>query len=217
MSYETMLMKAQAGMQTVNDGQWAAVRGGRAGEIIVQQLHGRYYEIARRGQVFIASTAAAGLALPIFSATAQLFMLWNPNDSGFNLELISVKLGRVSGTDTDGHLCWGYKTGMGSALGTPCSAFTAGTPVNALLGGSSDSITFFAPATATVTAPSYLCPMGFSTAEMADAQNLQTATLKISYEDDPLIVAPGTAIFAAKNLTSGTVWALSLTYARVPV
>lgn len=201
----------------IADGQECYPRGNNEGAAVVVQLHGKYYEMVKRGMVFIASTAVAGLALPIYSATAQLFMLWNPANSSYNLELICAAFGRVSTTGADGHLCWGYKTGMGSALGTPCSAFTAGTPVNALLGGSADGVTFFAPATATVTAPSYLRPSCITQTEAADAQIYAPYMIYEDFEMNPIVLAPGSAIFACQNIAASTVWSVALTYARVPV
>lgn len=203
----------------LSDSVESVLRASAEGALVVQQLHGKYYEMARRGQVFIASTAVTGLALPIYSATAQLFMLWNPANSGYNLELIRAVWGKVSTTGSDGHLCWGYKTGMGSTTGTgaPCSAYTAGSPVNALLGSTADSVANFAPATATVTAPSYLRPVGITQTEVADAQTDPPYACIEDFEMNPLIVAPGAGIFACQSVAASTVWAVSVTYAVVPV
>lgn len=202
---------------TLADGVDAYVRLNNSGAVLISALHGRWYELTRRGMVFIASTAIAGLALPIYSATAQLFMIWNPANSGYNLELICAAFGKVSTTGSDGHICWGYKTGMGSGLGTPCSAYTAGTPVNALLGANGDTVTNFAPATATVTAPSYLRNSGITQTEVADAQISPPYQLVEDFEKNPLIIAPGSAIFACQSIAASTVWGVAVTYARVPV
>ncbi len=199
------------------DGIEANPRGGAAGQVIMSQINGRHYELVRRGMVYIASTAVAGLALPIYSATAQLFMIWNPADSGYNLELICAVWGKVSTTGSDGHLCWGYKVGMGAAIGVPCSAYTAGSPINALLGGAVDSITFFAPATATVTAPGYLRPVGITQTEVADAQISPPYLMLEDFNVNPLVLAPGSAIFACQSIAASTIYSVAVTYARVPV
>lgn len=193
--------------------------GGAGGQGYVDQLFGKHYKALIDGLIFIASSAVGGIALPIYSATAQLFMLWNPADSGYNLKLICAKWGRVDTPGVASYLCWGYKTSMGASIstGAPCSAFTAGTPVNALLGGAADAITKFAPATATVTAPSFLRPVGISQVANVDAATDPAFTMIEDFEQDPLVIAPGAALFACNSIAASTKWAISVTYARIPV
>jgi hypothetical protein len=217
MSEEIRLLVGPQSGKTNSDLVYA--RATNEAALVVSNLHSQYYEMVARGMVFIASTAITGLALPIYSATAQLFMLWNPADSGYNLELLCAAFGRTSTTGADGHICYGYKTGMGSAIatGAPCSAFTAGTPVNALLGGDADGVSKFAPATATVTAPSYLRPSCITQTEAADAQIYAPYMIYEDFSMNPIVLAPGSAIFVCQNIAASTVWNVSLTYARVPV
>lgn len=202
---------------TAVDGQTGYMRGCAGNALAVAHVNGRWYELVRRGMVFIASTAAAGVALPAYNHTAQVFMLWNPADSGVNLELICATFGKVSTTGTDGNICWSYKAGMGAAIGVPCSAYTAGTPLNALVGGSPDGTTFFAPGTATVTATALLRTSGITQTEVADAQISPPYPLIESFEQNPIVLAPGSAIFPTQNITGATVWVISVTYAKVPV
>jgi hypothetical protein len=222
-------LKGLVGPQNgAEDASIVSLRCGNEAQVIIQQLHGPYYEMVIRGMVFIASSAVAGVALPVYDATAQKFMLWNPSDSGVNLELLCAAFGRVSTTGSDGHPCWGYKTGMGSAIatGAPCSAFTAGRPVIARLTlqhpvadnvVETDPTSKFAPATATVTAPGYLRPSCITQTEAADAQIYAPYMIYEDFSMNPIVLAPGSAIFACQSVAASTVWSVALTYARVPI
>ena len=193
--------------------------GGAAGQAFVDQLYGKYYELLISGQIFIAAAAVGGTALPIYSATAQTFMIWNPANSGYNLKPICAKWGYKDTTSTAAFLCWGYKTSMGSATGTgaPCSAYTGATPVNALLGSSGDSTTLFAPATATVIAPSFLRPAGPNTLAAAGNETAAPYSMVEFFDEDPLIIAPGSALFACNSIAASTKWCVSVTYAKIAV
>jgi hypothetical protein len=96
------------------DGQPADQLGGKAGEAIIAELHGKYYTQTYRGNVFVGSTAIGGVVPPAFNATAQVYMIWNPQGSGKNLVPINITLGYISGTSLAGNLGYSYLTGMGT-------------------------------------------------------------------------------------------------------
>ena len=66
---------------TTSDATREYLRLGLAAEEIQAQLHGRYYEAARRGLVFVA-TQTAGVQINTDGATATSFCLVNPAGSG---------------------------------------------------------------------------------------------------------------------------------------
>ncbi len=99
------------------DGQPADALGGKAGEGIVTELHGKYYTQCYRGNVFVGTTAIGGVVPPVFSATAQTYMIWNPLGSGKNIVPINLTLGYVSGTALGCNLGYAYLTGMLRVLG----------------------------------------------------------------------------------------------------
>lgn len=73
----------------VSDGLVAKARGGRQGEQIVSELHGRYYEQAYRGNMFgitggLTTTTAGG------NATFTGLAVGNPAGSGYNLAINKV-------------------------------------------------------------------------------------------------------------------------------
>ena len=91
------------GVQNATDGQVIQARGGHAGETIVQTLRGQYAEVALRGQVYSASTAIAGVVVPVAAANlSSVYMLWNPAGSGVNVELISAFMAASNATTVAG-------------------------------------------------------------------------------------------------------------------
>lgn len=85
-----MLSQLQVGVVNVGDGIQPPMRGGRQGDQIVSELHGRYYESAFRGNQFIVANQAAQ-AVSVALATAYTgLLLCNPVSSGKNLVLQKV-------------------------------------------------------------------------------------------------------------------------------
>src|SRR5438128_2903586 len=90
--------------------------GGASAEALVSDLHGKYYAQTKAGNVYIGSTAAAGVVPPIYNNTAQTFGLWNPAGSGKNLVLVSLRVGLVTvGVVTD-NFVMGYLTAAGATV-----------------------------------------------------------------------------------------------------
>lgn len=194
--------------------------GGPNAEAIVSELHGKYYYQTRAGNVFIGSTAAAGVVPPIYSNTAQTFALWNPTGSGKNLSLISLRLGIVTVGVVTSDFCMGYQTGAGSAIGAvgaPISAFTAVAPVSALIGGGNTSVAKFAPAAVTTVAPSFLRTCGISSC-MATSPTAANAFWQLGEDyDGSLIVPPGVVIFVANNIAGVATWNITLTWEEAAI
>jgi hypothetical protein len=70
---------------SVADGQYPIQLGGQSGEGVVTELHGKFYTLAKRGKMFMATQPAAGvIGLPTGAATAS-FALANPVGSGVNI------------------------------------------------------------------------------------------------------------------------------------
>ena len=148
------IMYAQPGAipnTSLGDSIAAPLLGGKAGEGIVAELHGKWYTSSYRGRVFSASALIAGIVIPVQTATAATFVLWNPSASGVNLELISLDLGMLTAaTNVVAPIMLGYsnQTPTGLTAITPFSlngstgapqarvasaATITATPVNQLL------------------------------------------------------------------------------------
>lgn len=81
----------QVGPQFGADGSQLPFRQGRAGEAIVQELHGRYFEAMSRGLSFSAANQAAQAVSVALATTYTGLCLYNPLNSGKVLVPLKVK------------------------------------------------------------------------------------------------------------------------------
>ena len=138
---------------------------------------GRYYPDVNLGNVFIGTTAIAGVALPAYNATAITFAVWNPLGSGKNIIPIHLMVGYSDTTGATGNITVSYQNGVGAqvASGAAITAATLVAPLNAKIGAGNSSVAKFAPATATfAAATSLLMTTGISqtVTTATDATNL---------------------------------------------
>ena len=95
-----MLIQGQVGpssTQSNTPGATPAIRQGQLGDVIVTELHGRYYEQAYRGNLFTlsVSTAAAVTAYVGAAAGTPQLAVYNPLNSGKNLVPIQAGYNNV--------------------------------------------------------------------------------------------------------------------------
>lgn len=177
--------------------------------------YGKYYDAVAAGQVFIGSTAAAGTAFPITTGTAVTFGLWN-NSPNKNAVLLTLDLGYTSGTIALGSLAIANQfVGFTLATAAPLSAFTDGTPKNALLGAGNGSSMRFTPSGATLTAG--------GTALKFIGKGIESATAGLGvwdghYDfDGAIVVPPGNLVFLASSIAQTALFSASLMWAEVPI
>jgi len=166
------------------------------------------------GNVFIGSTTYAGIIPPLYSATGQLFGLWNPAGSGKNAMLIKLNLGVVTvNTPVVGSLGLSYLPNAGSALGTPISAFTATAPVNGLVGrtgGNSAQFTL----SATITTPTFFYTLGLSQESATPGTGLYW--LEHDFEG-AVIVPPNTYIGLGSSAALGQTCQATLVWTELSI
>ena len=177
--------------------------------------NGKYYSEAAAGRVFHGSTAAAGTAFPISTGTAVTFALWNISTS-FNAVLLYLEAGYTSGTIALG--TWGIANqycGFATATAGPLSAFTDGTPKNALLGKGAGSAMRFTPSAATLSAG------GTALSWYGASQESATAGLGIfgvNWDfNGSIIVPPGQMVFVCGSVAQTALYSMTLTWAETPI
>lgn len=157
----------QVGPQVVTDGNQVPPRLGKSGELIVQNLHGRYYEQVMRGRVFGASNQAAQAISVALATTYTGLCLSNPNGSGKNLVLLSAgyALSVAPVAIASIHL-------IGGNSSTDVAHTAAVTPRNMLL-GITDSPAAKADSQATIPTPVYLMSLmgGFTAGSLPTSPN----------------------------------------------
>jgi len=214
------VLEGRVGPQRLTDTQEAALRMGNAGELIVQELNGRYYEQAMRGNIFVYSTAAAGIALIVAAVTGNHPTVWNPTGSGYNFVPISITLGYVSGANAPGSLALFYTPNAGSAIGTaaPVVTFTHVAPVNALIGGGRASVMRWSPAVSTyVAVPTWLATLGISLFTGVAATAVAPFQLRYDF-DGTLVLAPGNALHVtAIQATTTALFTVTIVGMELPI
>ena len=108
-----MLIQGQVGApqaQSIPAGTTPPIRQGQLGDVIVSEVHGRYYETNYRGALFStfynALTVASTHASPIASGTGTpIIGIYNPAGSGKNVAIVRVQQATTSGTP-GGPLLW---------------------------------------------------------------------------------------------------------------
>lgn len=176
---------------------------------------GKYAQSVAAGRVFIGSTAVGGTAFPISTGTAVTFGIWNTSTSKYAIPLWCT-VGFTSGTIALGTIGLANQD-CGYAIGTaaPLSAFTAGTPKNALLGSGNASSMQFTPSAATLTAGGTACYWFGKSIESATA-GLGIFNCKEEF-DGSLIVRPGQLLFLCGSVAQTGLFTCSLAWEEVDI
>ena len=181
--------------------------------------NGKYYPEAALGNVFIGSTAAAGVALPISTGTAVTCALWNVT-SNKNAVLLKATIGYTSGTIALGTFGIANQyCGFALATAAPLSVFTDGvlgtTIRNAKLGAGNGTSMRFTPSAATLTAG--------GTAAYWFGKSIESATAGLGIFsctedfDGGLIVPPGQMVFLCGSVAQTGIFTCSLMWAEVEI
>jgi hypothetical protein len=86
-------IRIQVGPQTLADGTEQTARGERSGAVVVQELHGRFYEQTFRGGLFSAGSGVTALSantISLTSSTTPIVGVYNPSTSTVNLVILQI-------------------------------------------------------------------------------------------------------------------------------
>lgn len=189
---------------------------------LVDLLHGKHYADAVAGRVFSQSSTPLGLAIPIYTATAIAggMPLWNPPNSGVNVELISVSLARGSGTSDFGAIGLLARQLRAIATGELMTALANTTPDNALIFGGTASKTLSSNAgTCTVSAGAAgdWKKTLFSMNLEADTGTAHPIAPAKEDFDGTFIVPPGTLVYLAATKASVALIASTVVWKEIPL
>lgn len=102
------------------NGASPTIRQGAQGDVIVSELHGRYYEATYRGGVFavgMTSTALSANTISLAATATPIVGVWNPLTSGVNLVIMKAKcLITAAGANAvaPGAFVWATSVGNGA-------------------------------------------------------------------------------------------------------
>jgi hypothetical protein len=196
-------------------GAYEAQAGGQDGEALVSMLHGEVFTAAQRGRVFISSTVATGIAIPIYTTTAPTMVLWNPGDSGRYAVMLRYLLSHASGNTAEGAVGLAFVKDTGNDVGTgaPISVFNQSTPVNAIVGaGITSGMKSSVAATNTLTTAGTWFMAIFSNYDKPTAG----PTTQTVYDfGGGLLVPPGVAVYAVSSVASVGLFAQTFIWEEV--
>lgn len=175
----------------------------------------RYYADVAAGGVFIGSTAAAGTATPAAGGTAMTFGLWNTSPTT-RAVLLGFAAQYVSGTITVAGFGLSLipQAGYAIATGGPISAFTNGTPTNALVGAGQASAMRFTPSAATVVAPTNFLFLGTGHEIATAGPGMNNGFVDLG---GSVVLNPGAAAFVTSTIAQTGVFALTLVWNEISI
>lgn len=197
-----------------SDGNSVTLNAGRQSELLVSEIHGKWYYAALRGNVF--SGQASAITVPVIANNlVSVFSLYNPAGSKANLEVISVDLGLVLATTVVNVYGLYFQSGIGSNTSIPTSQ-TVGTATsgNLVMSGATVSQGKFLTAATHVGTPTLITMLDTFGAVTSSADN------PISYTfDGKLILPPGSIVSLAASTAASTAsgMAASITWAEWPL
>jgi len=218
----TIAVNGQVGPQILQDGASQTLRLGRLAELVVTELHGRFYEQVYRGNVFSTGcsvTALSANTITLVAATTPILGLYNPATSPVNLVLLQCMLSVAANTLTapvpPGPFVWAASTGN-TAISTGSAPFNRKTlassgsqakafPGGVALTGLTNNLVIFEGAD--LPNLSGLTNAGTITAQTSTS-NATAGAVGVQNFDGQLIVPPG-GVLALLNTTSTTTYSVT--------
>lgn len=210
-----MLIQGQvapiASTASIAPGTQAPLRQGNLGEVIVNELHGRYYESAYRRAIFSAANQAAVATVALGTTTYTGLSLSNPVGSTVNLVLLKASWANSVAVPTAGFVALetGYNAGSNVTHTTPATVY------NHYIGVGSAGVGLADVSSTLPTAP---------VARMFLAQTGTVATTAYgcgpaSFVDleGSIILPPGAYVAFYTFATNTAAWWFSFTWEEVPV
>lgn len=200
------LSQLQLGPQNNPDGAPPInARGGRQGETLVSELHGRYYEQTFRAVMFSVCTQGTGVTTTAALATTFTGLaVGNPTGSGVNLVLNKFT-------------CAQFAVGAAATIGIMggAGAITASlTPQSRIIGGG-----FVSKATATagqtISTPVLIATFGEAGSLATTGYGLQ-AGISVDLEGS-VIIPPGSFVASYTSIVTTTALQFSFAWEEVPV
>jgi hypothetical protein len=195
------------------------MRFGNGGEVLISQTHGKYYEAASRGNMYVA-TSATPLVIPADTGLSNFPTLWNPAGSGVVLEVARLSLTQTIITPAaPSAFEWFYATKAGNAKGTlgPMTVFTNIPPVNMLLGsGRVGQGRYSQTVTWTIgQRPIYLMGTGITQDTWTAASTYPPWHVEVDYEG-LLLVPPDTALCLVATVATFSTFFVSIHFTENP-
>lgn len=211
-----MLIQGQVGqpqLRSITPGANPVMRQGQQGDIIVSELHGRYYEQTYNRNMFTATLTAGTTTSAALSTTFTGLLLLNPNNSQVNFVINKVGISFL--------VAFAAASAIGLQVGNQSTAVlssltTTNTQTRNNFIGAPNSTVGLTYSAATTTAPSLLQLFGSGlTGAITTAP--QTPGFFVDLEGS-IVVPPGAWVGTYTSTASGASSTLaSISYEEVPI
>lgn len=191
------------GQQNTSDLFTTKARGGRQGDQIVSELHGRYYEQTFRENVFSVANQAAVTTTATLATTFTGLAVANPAGSGYNLVINKFTCAQFA---VGAAAVVGISVGAGAAAGSL-------TIRNRKFGGRGSIAT--ASAGATIAAPILMVTAGSIGSVATTAYGL-SQSIVVDLEGS-LIIQPGFFVASDTSIATTTALIFSFCWEEVPI
>jgi len=210
-SLDTAQVVTKVGPSYSADGSLVTPRATKEGAFVVQDLHGRYYEQAARGKLYMSRAIVTAPVIFTTAAGTGGPLLWNPPSSGINAAIIAVGFGVSVVTTVAAALGLTGAAGQTSAPGTTTAIDSV---ANMLVGGGSPACTTYRVGTPT-NAGTFLMPL----ADVhTGALTVDTGGVHWAEVGGALVVPPGSWCSISSSATATTLVAqLGLIWEEIAV
>lgn len=185
---------------TIPDSTQPVMLGGKQGEGVFSQLHGRWFNASVRGKLFQGTTALAGTIIPINASNlVSTFAFWNPVNSGVNAELVDLDLGVTTTVLVVAAIGLVYQASVGSQIANPGTLTALTTVTGGVIGAANpgNKCTLYSALTFVGT-PTPLMPL------FAVPATTGVNPTPLHYEFDGKIIVPPGAIVALVSTAAQT-------------
>lgn len=191
--------------------------------VVMDLQHGKHYHDCLDGRVFSQTCTPLGLAPQVYTDTnlTDCMPVWNPANSGVNVELIRITMAKTSGTSAfmAGFLM--HRKGLGSDLasGSEITAFAATTPMNGLLGaGRVSRVKSSNAGTSTMSAgvAAEAVRTLYGTGVAADATTNGINYFDMDF-DGTIVVPPGSMIWLTATTAGGALMGMTVVWKEIDI
>jgi hypothetical protein len=204
-----MFNEIVVGPQNVGDSFVTKARGGRTGEQIVSQLHGRYAEASMRGNLFMAHAIVTAPVIYSTEAATGGPLLWN-GSSTVKASLLAVGVGITVVSTVAAAL---GITGGGDQTAAPTTTTAIDSTTNMLIGGAASLCTAYRIGT-TVENDFFMPFMDVNTGALTTTPG----TMRWFNIDGMITVPPNAFASVAASATASTlVVQVALVWEEIPV
>ena len=202
---------------TNGDGSQIPMVAGRGGDQLLSEVHGRFYQMAYRGNLFYARSPVAGSVIPIDSditANHWKFGVLNPAGSGVNMEVLQARMDNLAaGTIISEEYLFVAQGALLTAIIAGTTTILAGAVQNAIALGGWSAKTQGVLSQYTLAASEadlHLCGIGAYTTTTTNNNIFRNF-------DGGLIIPPGSLLMIAGTAAQTTAQHVEFMYAEVPV